>query len=74
MIFLVDHIAGFIEQKQVVKFDISLRYDSRKIHARGNTILCFYDHGYCHEFGITVSELGPNPAMKSFILRTDLVS
>ena len=64
MIFLVDHTAGIIEKKQVVKLDILFTLESYKIRARGNTILCFHDHDYCHEFGITVSELGPNPALK----------
>ena len=74
MIFLVDHTAGIIEKKQVVKLDILFTLALYKIRARGNTILRFHDHDYCHEFGITVSELGPNPTMKSFILRIDLVS
>ena len=47
-------------------------YDVYGIHARGNIILCFYEHG--HGWGITVSELGPDPAMKSFNLSINGVS
>ena len=74
MIFLVDHTAGIIEKKQVVKLDIVFTLELYKICARGNTILCFHDHDYCHEFGITISELGPNPVLKSFTLSTNQVS
>lgn len=64
--FLVDHIAATIEQKQVVKLDGVRSHKVYGIHARGNNIVCFYDHG--HGWGIIVSELGPGPALKHFNL------
>ena len=74
LVFLIDHVAGIIEPKQVVKLDdqgICVVYG---IHARGNTILCFYDYFYSHGWGITVSELGPDPATNYFALSTNRVS
>ena len=47
-------------------------YEMYGIHARGNIILCFYE--YVHGWGITVSELGPDPVLKLFILNTNQVS
>ena len=72
MVFLVDHVAGIIEQLQVVKLDQLPYYETHSIHARGNTILCFYEYNIGR--GITVSELGPDPALKHFILGTNRVS
>jgi hypothetical protein len=71
-VFLVDHIVGTIEQKQVVKLDGTYFYEVYGIHARGGIILCFYEHG--HGWGITVSELGPDPALKHFTLNANRVS
>ena len=72
MVFLVDHIAGIIERKQVVKLDGVRFHDIYSIQAKGNVILCLYEQIY--EWGITVSELGPNPALKHFTLSLDGVS
>jgi len=72
LVFLVDHIAGTIEQKQVVNLCDTYFYGIYGIHARGNIILCFYEHG--SGWGITVSELGPDPALRLFNLSVNEVS
>ena len=72
LVFLIDHVAGTIERKQVVELDNILSHYSHGIHARGNTILCFYEHS--RGWGITVSELGPDPIRKHFTLSLNEVS
>ena len=72
LVFLVDHIAGTIEQKQVVNLCDTYFCGIYGIHARGNIILCFYEHR--SGWGITVSELGPDPAPKLFNLSVNEVS
>jgi len=56
----------------VVKLNDIYYYEIYGIHARGNTILCFYEHS--RGWGVTVSELGPDPALKLFTLGTNRVS
>jgi len=72
LVFLVDHIAGTIEQKQVVDLDVPYFYEMHGIHAKGNIIMCLCDHSY--RWGLTVSELGPDPTMKFFTLGTEQAS
>lgn len=64
LVFLVDHVSGIIEKKQVVELEDVASHDIYGIHARGNTILCFYDCG--SRWVMTVSELGQDPALKHF--------
>ena len=71
-IFLIDHIAGTIERKQIVKLDNIYFSDIHTIQARGNNIVCFYEHD--KEWGIAAYELGPDPALKYFNLGMDEVS
>ena len=72
LVFLVDHVAGIIEWKQTVKLDDIHFCEIWSIHARGNTILCFYEHS--HGWGITDFELGSDPAMKHFTVSNNEVS
>ena len=71
--FLVGHVAGIIELKQAVKLDATSAHNLYGIRASGNVILCVYKR--CHGlWGITISELGPDPALMHFILNINQVS
>ena len=71
-IFLIDYIAGTIERKQAVKLDNIYFSKIYTVQARGNNIVCFYEHE--QEWGIAVYELGPDPVLKYFNLGMDEVS
>ena len=57
-----------------MKLDDDCSYGVYGIHARGNTILWFYDYDTDCGWGLTVSELGSNPTLGSFTLAIGLVS
>ena len=57
-----------------MKLDDDCSYGVYGIHARGNTILWFYDYDTDCGWGLTVSELGSNPTLESFTLAIGPVS